>query len=138
MSITLRSHPNHDPNPPTHLSLPSDACRTDFYLAASANGEYDEQYVDKCEADGTGNNTACCTCPTGADCAEGSTIETIAVFPHYYRHSLQSAQVLECPQKFACPGDSNDDEGDDDGQGEEEDDEYNPCAKGRPNPTSKP
>ena len=108
---------------------PSDACRADFYLADSIDGAYDEQYVDACEPDDTGNGTACCTCPAGAECAKGSTIETISVRPHYYRHSLQSAQVLKCPQEWACPGDNDDSESDDE-EGSEEGDEYNPCAKG--------
>ena len=113
----------------------SDACRADFYLAASVDGSYDEQYVDKCEADTTGNGTACCTCPVGAECEEGSTIETIKLRARYYRHSLQTPQVLECPEPWACPGDvDGDDEGDDGTSGadddNEEEEEYDPCAKG--------
>ena len=64
---------------------PSDACRAEFYLAASADGAFDEQYVDKCEVDATGNSSACCSCPIGALCAESSTIESIKVERNYYR-----------------------------------------------------
>ena len=71
--------------PAHHLILPppspSDACREDYYLADSVDGFYDKTYVDKCQADDTGGGNACCSCPQGADCAEGSNIETIAVLP---------------------------------------------------------
>ena len=96
---------------------------------------HDKKYVDKCEADTTGNGTACCTCPDGAECEEGSTIETIKLRPSFYRHSPQTPQVLACTESWACPGElDDDDEGDDDGAVEEDEDIYNPCAEGmRPN-----
>ena len=67
--------------PPPPTPTPSDVCREDYYLADSVDGAYDKTYVDKCQADDTGNGTACCSCPPGADCAEGSTIDTIMVLP---------------------------------------------------------
>jgi len=77
--------------------------------------------VDDCEADDTGNGTACCTCPTGATCAVGSTIETIKVNQKYYRHGTQTPQVLKCLQKQACIGDP---------VGDDDEVERNPCAEG--------
>ena len=44
---------------------------------------------------------------------------------HYYRHSTQTPQVLQCPQKFACVGDSEDAKKETDDKTEEEEEEEN-------------
>ena len=79
-----------------------------YYLATTPTGKFDKEYVE-CDAnrDSTGSlaeGNACCSCPTGAICKEGSSVETIDVLPKYYRHAPTSPQVLECPHKPACIG----------------------------------
>ena len=38
----------------------------------------------------------CESCPIGAECAEGTTLSTLAIVKDYYRLALSSTQVYEC------------------------------------------
>ena len=96
-----------------------DACRRAHYLATTLNGRFDEKYVTKCWKDSqshvsnvsSGPLEACCACPKGATCDEGSDIRTIQIDKGWYRHSKLSPQVLECEHENACPVSSSTDTG---------------------------
>ena len=80
-----------------------DRCRENYYLSSTEHGLYDKQYTE-CQNDEAEQGRACCACPDGAICDEGSTVESIVVLPSYYRHGSTSAQVLACSNALACAG----------------------------------
>ena len=50
------------------------------------------------------NGTNCVTCPDNFICEKGSTIETLALRPHYWRESKTTLNIYKCKNYFACKG----------------------------------
>ena len=60
----------------------------------------DESSVD---ANGIGTQqNACCECPVGGRCYQGSEIKTILVEQGYWRSGHATAEVWSCEHDFAC------------------------------------
>ena len=91
-------------------STQCDACDYGYYLSSTQTGEFDKEYVTCWEQSNMSNPLgACCACPKGAECDEGSGIRTIEINKGWYRRSKWSPQVLKCDPTSACPGTSSTD-----------------------------
>lgn len=77
-------------------------CEGDHFVSKSGARQCEcqnEYYYDKAQ---NAVNGTCSPCPTGAECKQGTTLETLSLEPGFWRASESSAAVIKCPYEASC------------------------------------